>query len=93
MKTKKVEFLLAWEDHTWTTEVVDVPMLFDEDDENGVDFDQFPEAVNGDLVAWANENLALDPFYHSVDSEERVILFAVYALDPQLEEEEEEEEE
>lgn len=48
----KVEFLLAWEDHTWTTEIVDVP-TYQEDPKNGVQFD-IGDLLNDALVDWAN---------------------------------------
>lgn len=71
--TRQVEFLIAWNDGTWTTEVIEVPTTVKDDE--GVDFDQFSEAVVGDLRSWADENLAPKPRY------EGAVLFAAYHIE------------
>jgi len=72
---KRVEFLLAWEDRIWSTEVVDVPEHSDDRD-NGVRFD-IGDLLTNELIDWANKVLAPQEKYHGV------ALFAVYSLDPE----------
>lgn len=50
----KVEFLLAYEDHTWDTVIIDIPNteINDEKDET--------------LIAWANKNLLTQAQYREV---------------------------
>ena len=47
----KVEFLRAWEDQTWDTEVIDVPTMLQDDTT---------------LMDWANTNLAPQTQYRKV---------------------------
>jgi len=45
MENKKVEILIAWDDHTWETETVEMPAhIVDECDEEG-------------FLNWASQNL------------------------------------
>jgi hypothetical protein len=76
---RPVEFLRAWEDRTWDTEIIEVPEPKD-DEEEGVDFDQFGEAVMGDLVDWANKTL-LVPGNEKYNG---LALFAVYNTEPEV---------
>jgi hypothetical protein len=73
----KVEFLRAWEDRTWDTEVLEVPTI-QEDRKNGVDFD-IGDLLNDALIHWANTTL-LVPGNKKYDG---LALFAVYNNDPE----------
>lgn len=60
----QIEFLAAWEDGTWTTELVDVP--------DSLDRNSYEE-----LRLWAERELAGQCQYR------RVVLFAVYHINPE----------
>lgn len=73
----KVEFLRAWEDKTWDTEILEVPTI-QEDRENGVDFD-IGDLLNDALIDWANKTLIV-PGNRKYDG---LALFAVYNNEPE----------
>ena len=68
----RVEFLRAWENNYWDTEVHEVPSIKD-DPKNGVDLDS--DTVDSDLQDWANRFLAGQTQYR------KVVLWIVYAID------------
>jgi hypothetical protein len=53
-ETFKIEFLLAWDDGTWTTEIFDVPISLEESSDDEVN------------VWWQNEYLYLDKYRHVI---------------------------
>lgn len=65
----KVEFLLAYEDHTWDTLVVDVVPAKGK---------RVPRSIGG-MIQWAQEHLAGQAQYR------RVVLFGVYGMPAQTE--------
>lgn len=66
----RVEYLRAWEDGTWDTQIVDVPEA---------ELIKRTEAGDDDqtLQAWAREHLMPQCQYR------RVVLFAVYCTEPE----------
>jgi hypothetical protein len=76
---RPVEFLRAWEDRTWDTEIIEVPEQ-DDDPDNGVNFNQLSAAVIGDLLEWTDEVL-LVPGNSKYDG---LALFAVYNTEPEV---------
>lgn len=67
-----VEFLRAWEDHTWDTEIVTVP---------DTDLESIKVTPAGDdaetLAKWAGEHLSGQTQYR------KVILWSVYCVNPE----------
>ena len=51
----KVEFLRAWDDNTWDTEIIDLP-----------EFQQCGDTPDAGMVDWANNNLATQAQYRKV---------------------------
>jgi hypothetical protein len=70
---RSIEFLIAWDDRTWTTEIHEVPTE-EEDPENGVDFDQ-GKGLDEDLVDWALHELA------QLDKYRKAVMWAVYCAE------------
>ena len=66
----KVEFLIARMDHTWDTEVIDIP-------DDDLKFERSDPDFLGDLNDWAMFNLAGKPGYDDV------ALIAVYCDNPE----------
>lgn len=73
----KIEFLRAWENHTWDTEIIEVPTV-QEDQSRGVNFD-IGDLLTDALIEWANKTL-LVPGNKQYDG---LALFAVYNTDPE----------
>ena len=71
----KVEFLRAWEDHTWDTEIIEVPTI-QEDRKNGVDFD-IGDLLTDALLDWANTTM-ITPGNSKYTG---LAMFAVYSID------------
>lgn len=80
----RVEFLRAWEDGTWDTEVIEVPSITCDVD-NGVDFDD-EVTVTDNLICWANKILLPQEKYR------KLALLAVYSTEPEEKDGAEEEE-